>query len=106
MPYTMAVCRFAHYLKAIVRDKIGGFTSREEMQRFLDRWIHNYVTPDDKASQASKAERPLREARVEVVDVPGKPGSYKAVAQLRPHFMLNDIQVSLRLVAELPEGKG
>jgi type VI secretion system protein ImpC len=102
LPYIMAVSRFAHYLKAMMRDKIGSFMSREEAERFLNRWITKYVTPDDSASPATKAERPLREARIDVTEVPGKPGVYRAVAFLRPHFQLDELTVSLRLVAELP----
>jgi type VI secretion system protein ImpC len=102
LPYVMAVSRFAHYLKAMMRDKIGSFMSREEASTFLNRWITRYVTPDDSASPATKAERPLREARIDVSEVPGKPGVYRAVAFLRPHFQLDELTVSLRLVAELP----
>jgi type VI secretion system protein ImpC len=102
LPYLMACSRFAHYLKAMMRDKIGSFMSREEAEVFLNRWITRYVTPDDSASPAAKAERPLREARIDVSEVPGKPGVYKAVAFLRPHFQLDELTVSLRLVAELP----
>ena len=102
LPYLLACARFAHYLKAIMRDKIGGFTSRDEVQRFLNGWIAQYVTSDDAASHATKARYPLREARVEVEDVPGKPGAYTAIAHLRPHFQLEELTASLRLVAELP----
>jgi type VI secretion system protein ImpC len=102
LPYIMAVSRFAHYLKAMMRDKIGSFMSREEASSFLNRWITKYVTPDDSASPATKAERPLREARIDVTEVPGKPGCYRAVAFLRPHFQLDELTVSLRLVADLP----
>jgi len=102
LPYIMAVCRFAHYLKAMMRDKIGSFTSRTECERWLNKWITNYVTPDDSASAATKAQYPLRDARVEVLEVPGKAGAYRAVAFLRPHFQLDELTVSLRLVAELP----
>ena len=102
LPYIMAASRFAHYLKAMMRDKIGSFMSREEAETFLNRWITRYVTPDDSASPAAKAQRPLREARVDVSEVPGKPGVYRAVAFLRPHFQLDELTVSLRLVAELP----
>ncbi len=102
LPYIMAVSRFAHYLKAMMRDKIGSFMSREQAETFLNRWIINYVSPDDTASQEEKAQRPLREARIEVAEVPGKPGVYRAVAFLRPHFQLDELTVSLRLVAELP----
>lgn len=102
IPYIMAVSRFAHYLKAMMRDKIGSFMSREEADRFLNRWITKYVTPDDSASPATKAQRPLREARIDVTEVPGKPGCYRAVAFLRPHFQLDELTVSLRLVADLP----
>jgi type VI secretion system protein ImpC len=102
LPYMMATCRFAHYLKAMMRDKIGGFMSREECYRFLNRWIGQYVTQDDQASQTAKAKFPLREARVDVEEVKGKPGVYRAIAYMRPHFQLDELSVSLRLVAELP----
>ena len=102
IPYIMAVSRFAHYLKAMMRDKIGSFMSRADAEIFLNRWITTYVTPDDTASPAVKARCPLRDARIDVTEVPGKPGCYKAVAFLRPHFQLDELTVSLRLVAELP----
>jgi type VI secretion system protein ImpC len=102
LPYILAVSRFAHYLKAMMRDKIGSFMSRSQCERFLNDWINTYVVGDDDASPAVKAKNPLREARVEVVDVPGKPGAYRAVAFLRPHYQLDELSVSLRLVADLP----
>jgi type VI secretion system protein ImpC len=102
LPYIMATCRFAHYLKAMMRDKIGSFTSRTECERWLNKWITNYVTPDDNASAATKAQYPLRDAKIEVMEIPGKAGAYRAVAFLRPHFQLDELSVSLRLVAELP----
>ena len=102
LPYILAVSRFAHYLKAMMRDKIGSFMSRSQCELFLNKWIRNYMIGDDNASPAIKAKNPLREARVEVVDVPGKPGAYRAVAFLRPHYQLDELSVSLRLVADLP----
>ena len=102
LQYMMAVSRFAHYLKAMMRDKIGSFMSRSDCEMFLNQWITNYVTADDNASPATKAQYPLREARVEVAEVPGKPGVYRAIAFLKPHFQLDELTVSLRLVAELP----
>ena len=102
LPYILACARFAHYLKAIMRDKIGGFTSRDEVENFLNGWIAQYVTSDDSASHATKARYPLREARIQVRDIPGKPGAYTAVAHLRPHFQLEELTASLRLVADLP----
>ncbi len=105
LPYVLACSRFAHYLKAMMRDKVGGFTSRDEIQRYMNDWIMQYVTSDDQASHAAKARFPLREARVEVKDVPGKPGSYTAVAHLRPHFQLEELTASLRLVADLPQAR-
>ena len=106
LPYVLACARFAHYLKAIMRDKVGGFTSKQDIERYLNTWIAAYVTSDDNASHATKARFPLREARVDVQDVPGKPGVYTAVAHLRPHFQLEELSASLRLVAELPSGSG
>ncbi len=102
LQYIFAVSRFAHYLKAMMRDKVGSFMSREEAEKFLNRWISNYILDSDTATQNAKASRPLREARIDVAEIPGKPGCYKAVAFLRPHFQLDELSVSLRLVAELP----
>jgi type VI secretion system protein ImpC len=102
LPYILAVSRFAHYLKAMMRDKIGSFMSRSQAERFLNDWIQTYTIGDDDAPATIKARNPLREARVEVVEVPGKPGAYRAVAFLRPHYQLDELSVSLRLVAELP----
>lgn len=103
LPYILAVSRFAHYLKAMMRDKIGGYMSRDEAAAFLNRWISNYVISNDDAPFQLKAERPLKEARVDVVDIPGKPGCYRAVAFLRPHFQLDELTISMRLVADLPQ---
>lgn len=105
LQYVFSVCRIAHYLKAILRDKIGSFASTGEVQAFLNRWITQYVTTDDTASQDVKAAYPLREATVEVQEVPGKPGAFRAVAFVRPHYQLDELTVSLRLVADLPAGK-
>jgi type VI secretion system protein ImpC len=102
IPYIMAISRFAHYLKAMMRDKIGSFMSRADAEIFLNRWIIRYVVPDDTASPQMKARCPLREARVDVTEIPGKPGCYRAVAFMRPHFQLEELTVSLRLVADLP----
>ncbi|HQU82191.1 MAG TPA: type VI secretion system contractile sheath large subunit [Pyrinomonadaceae bacterium] len=102
LQYIFAVSRFAHYLKSMMRDKIGSFMSRQECEIFLNRWINNYVLENDVAPQEQKAKYPLREARVDVAEVPGKPGAYRAVAFLRPHFQLDELSVSLRLVADLP----
>ncbi|MBI1745332.1 MAG: type VI secretion system contractile sheath large subunit [Acidobacteria bacterium] len=103
LPYIFSVSRFAHYLKVMMRDKIGSAMSRSDCERYLNQWISNYVTPDDNASAATKAQFPLREARIEVSEVAGKPGVLKAVAFMRPHFQLDELTVSLRLVAELPK---
>ncbi|MBL8213416.1 MAG: type VI secretion system contractile sheath large subunit [Bryobacterales bacterium] len=102
LPYILACSRFAHYLKAMMRDKIGSFMSRTDCENWLNQWVNNYVVPDDTASPGIKASRPLREARIDVMEIPGKPGAYRAVAFLRPHFQLDELTVSLRLVAELP----
>jgi len=102
LPYILAMSRFAHYLKAMMRDKIGSFMSRQDCEKFLNQWISNYVCADDNASQAAKAKLPLREAAIQVSEIPGKPGAYRAVAFLKPHFQLDELSVSLRLVADLP----
>ena len=102
LPYIFAVSRVAHYLKAIMRDKIGSFASRQGVQTYLNNWLAQYVLLDDSASQEAKSKFPLREAHVEVAEIPGKPGCYRAAAFLRPHFQLDELTVSLRLVADLP----
>ena len=102
LPYVMAASRFAHYIKAMMRDKVGSFMTKGEVAKYLNTWIANYVLLNDDAPQAMKAKYPLREARVDVFDVPGKPGSYKAIVYLRPHFQLEELTASIRLVATLP----
>jgi type VI secretion system protein ImpC len=102
LPYIMATSRFAHYLKSMMRDKIASFMSRGQCETFLNNWIRNYAVDDDNAPAAIKARNPLREARVDVTEIPGKPGAYRAIAFLRPHFQLDELSVSLRLVADLP----
>jgi type VI secretion system protein ImpC len=102
LQYMFSVCRIAHYLKAMMRDKIGSFASATNVEEFLNRWIRQYVVEDDNATQETKAAYPLREANVQVSEVPGRPGVYRAVSFIRPHFQLDELSVSLRLVAELP----
>ena len=104
LQYIFAVSRIAHYLKAMMREKIGSFASSGNVEEFLNRWIAQYVLLDDNATQEAKAQYPLREASIQVSEVPGKPGVYRAVAFVRPHFQLDELSVSLRLVAELPAG--
>jgi type VI secretion system protein ImpC len=107
LPYLFACCRFAHYLKCIVRDKIGSFKERETMERWLNNWVIQYVDGDPlNSSEATKAQRPLAAAEVKVEDVEGNPGYYKATFWLRPHFQLEGLTVSLRLVSKLPSAKG
>ncbi|MBL0700372.1 MAG: type VI secretion system contractile sheath large subunit [Desulfosarcina sp.] len=102
LQYILAISRFAHYLKSIMRDKVGSFMTRKNAEDFLNRWISNYVLLDDDAGQEMKARFPLRAARIDVTEIPGKPGAYRAVAFLKPHYQLDELTVSLRLVAELP----
>ncbi len=102
LPYLLAASRFAHYIKAIMRDKVGSFLTKENVSSYLNNWIASYVLLNDSASQELKSRYPLREARIDVFDVPGKPGSYKATIFLRPHFQLEELTASIRLVAALP----
>ncbi|HTR76747.1 MAG TPA: type VI secretion system contractile sheath large subunit [Gemmatimonadaceae bacterium] len=106
LPYIFAVSRFAHYMKAMMRDKIGGFATNSEIETFLNGWIMKYVVGNDDAGFEMKAKHPLKEARIEVVEIAGKPGAYRAVAFLRPHFQLDELTMSMRLVAELPAAAG
>lgn len=102
LPYVLAASRFAHYLKVIMRDKVGSFMTRDNVQSYLNNWIADYVLINDNAPQSIKAQYPLREARVDVFEVAGKPGTYRATVFLRPHFQLEGLTASIRLVAELP----
>ena len=104
LQYIFAVSRIAHYLKAMMRDKVGSFASVSSIESFLNTWISQYVLLNDNATQEAKAQFPLREAHVQVSEVPGRPGSFRAVSFLRPHYQLDELSVSLRLVAELPAG--
>ena len=102
LPYILAASRFAHYIKVIMRDKIGSFLTKDNVSTYLNSWIANYVLLNDDAGQSVKAKYPLREARIDVFDVPGKPGSYRSVVYLRPHFQMEELTTSIRLVATLP----
>lgn len=102
LPYVLAASRFAHYLKVLARDKVGSFMTKDDVSAYLNRWIMQYVLGKDDAGQELKAKYPLREARVDVYDVPGRPGAYRAVVYVRPHFQLDELSASIRLVANLP----
>ena len=105
LPYLFATCRFAHFLKCIVRDKIGSFKERDDMAKWLNQWITQYVTSDPGASEEVKAKYPLAAAEVVVDEVEGDPGYYSAKFFLRPHYQLEGLSVSLRLVSKLPSVK-
>ncbi|MCB1735601.1 MAG: type VI secretion system contractile sheath large subunit [Gammaproteobacteria bacterium] len=104
LPYMLAASRFAHYLKVLMRERIGSFMTRANVESFLNDWIANYVLLDDNAPQEVKAAYPLRAAQVNVTDDPANPGSYKATVFLKPHFQLEELSTSIRLVADLPGG--
>lgn len=107
LPYLFSTCRFAHYLKCIVRDKIGSFKERDDMEKWLNKWISNYVESNPAtASEEDKARRPLAAAEVVVEEVEGNPGYYTSKFFLRPHYQLEGLTVSLRLVSKLPSQKG
>ncbi len=107
LPYLFASCRFAHYLKCIVRDKVGSFKERADMERWLNKWILQYVDGDPaNSSESTKARKPLAAAEVRVQEVEGSPGYYTSQFFLRPHYQLEGLTVSLRLVSRLPSEKG
>jgi type VI secretion system protein ImpC len=106
LPYLFATCRFAHYLKCIVRDKVGSFKERDDMQRWLQDWIVQYVDGDPAhSSESTKASKPLAAAEVVVEEIEGNPGYYSSKFFLRPHYQLEGLTVSLRLVSKLPSAK-
>jgi type VI secretion system protein ImpC len=102
LPYIMATSRFAHYLKVMGRDKIGSFMEASDCEVWLNRWIANYVNANDEAGEESRAKYPLRDAKVTVQEVPGKPGAYNAVAWMRPWLQMEELTTSLRMVARIP----
>jgi type VI secretion system protein ImpC len=104
LQYIMAISRFAHYIKIMMRDKIGSFTTAVSCQNFLQRWLNEYIVSDDNVSFKYKAKYPLRNARVTVTESADEPGNFKAVLYLRPHFQLESLSMSIRLVADLPDG--
>ncbi|WP_160120378.1 type VI secretion system contractile sheath large subunit [Rhodovarius lipocyclicus] len=103
LPYIMATSRFAHFLKVMARDWVGRFMEATDVEAELNRWIQNYVNPMEGAGQEARAKYPLREARVDVKEIPGKPGSYNAVAYLRPWLQMEELTTSMRMVARIPE---
>jgi type VI secretion system protein ImpC len=103
LPYLMATSRFAHFLKVMARDKIGSFMEASDCEGWLNRWISNYVNTNESAGQDMKARFPLREASIEVKEIPGKPGSYNAVAHLRPWLQMEELSTSMRMVARIPQ---
>ena len=106
LPYLFSTCRFAHYLKCIVRDKVGSFKEREDMERWLSKWILQYVDGDPvNSSEETKARKPLAAAEVVVEEDPSNPGYYSSKFFLRPHYQLEGLTVSLRLVSKLPSAK-
>ncbi len=106
MPYVLCVSRFAHYLKVMCRDKVGSFAEASDVQRFLDDWLRTYVIDDPEATLETKARYPLREARIEIHEMPGQPGSYGCVVELRPHFQLDDLASTIQLVTQLTRAAG
>jgi type VI secretion system protein ImpC len=102
LPYMMATSRFAHYLKVMGRDKIGSFMEAKDCETWLNRWISNYVNANDEAGEEARAKYPLRDAKVTVQEIPGKPGSYNAVAWMRPWLQMEELTTSLRMVARIP----
>lgn len=102
LPYVLAASRFAHYLKVIMRDKVGSFQTRESIENYLNNWLSGYVLLSPNATQGEKARFPLAEGRVDVTETLGKPGSFSATVFLKPHFQMEELTTSIRLVAELP----
>jgi type VI secretion system protein ImpC len=102
LPYVLAASRFAHYIKVIMRDKVGSFQTRQSVETYLNNWLSSYVLLSPNATQGEKARFPLAEGRVDVTEIAGKPGSYSATVFLRPHFQMEELTTSIRLVAELP----
>ena len=105
LQYVLCVSRFAHFLKVIGRDKIGGFQEASDLQLFLSNWINEYVTPDDDASPEARARMPLRAAQVDVVEEVASPGEFRVVMRFQPHFQIDRLDATLRLVSTIKKPK-
>jgi type VI secretion system protein ImpC len=103
LPYVMATSRIAHYLKVMARDKIGSFMEAQDAERWLNNWIKTYTNSNPDASPEMKSKFPLAEAQIKVQENPGAPGSYSAVAYLRPWLQMEELTASLRMVADIPK---
>ena len=99
----MATSRIAHYLKVMARDKVGSFMEATDAEAMLQRWVNNYCNSNPDAGADAKARYPLAEAKIQVQEVEGAPGSYNAVAHLRPWLQMEELTTSLRLVASIPK---
>jgi type VI secretion system protein ImpC len=102
LPYILAASRFAHYIKVIIRDKVGSFQTKDSIEKYLNNWISGYVCLNAGAPQDIKAKLPLASARIDVSEIAGRPGAYQAVVFVRPHFQMEELKASIRMVAELP----
>jgi type VI secretion system protein ImpD len=105
LQYMLCVSRFAHYLKVIVRDKIGSTISPEDCEIQLARWLQNYITANDSAGPEVRARYPLREAKVQVRERADMPGTYRCILHLRPHFQLDQMITTMKLTTELAQGR-
>lgn len=104
--YMLAASRFAHYIKVLMRDKVGSFLTKENVENYLNTWLASYILLNDDAPAETKAKYPLREGRIDVYDDLSNPGAYKSVIYLRPHFQMEELTASIRLVANLPARAG
>lgn len=102
--YMLCVSRFGHYLKVIGRDRIGSIISAQDCQRVFQNWLNQYTTSSEGASNVLKARYPLSESRVEIHEQPGRIGYFTCVVHLKPHFQLDQLVSSIKLVTELAVG--
>jgi type VI secretion system ImpC/EvpB family protein len=101
MQYMLCVSRFAHYIKVMGRDRVGGVVSSEELEKILQDWLTKYVVLDDRASPETKARYPLREGKVQILPKSGASGAYNCVMHLVPHYQLDDVVMRVRLTTDI-----
>lgn len=105
LPYIFASCRFAHYLKCMVRDWVGGNREAPQLSRDLNSWLMQYVDAQPEASsEETKARLPLKDGMVEITADEENPGYYKGKFMFVPHYQLEGMDVSLSMVSRLPKG--
>ncbi|EYR83977.1 type VI secretion system contractile sheath large subunit [Shinella sp. 838] len=99
--YVMCMSRFAHYVKIMARDRVGAYTTPQDLERYLEDWLRNYTIGNTDAGPELKARYPLAGARLEMSEVSGRPGVMNCVLHLQPHFQFDQVVSGFRMRTEV-----